>query len=472
MTVQARQRAAVLEAFRAAGIRQVLTDPVEVAIFAKDACPLDQAMPAFVVVAESADDVVAAVRVCNRFGLPFTPRAAGTCISGGAVPVADGVVISLAKLNRVLEVDLENRCAWVEPGLVNLHLSEHVRPYGLHYAPDPASYMVSTIGGNVAENAGGPHCLAYGVTTNHILGLELVLATGEVVSLGGKAAEYPGFDLRGLVVGSEGTLGIVTKVLVKLTPNPPELRTLLISFKSLADAAAAVSAIIAAGVIPVALEMMDRPCLEVIEEYVHAGYPADAEAVLIVEVNGLPGKVAADAEQVAAIARGHNATEVRLAADPEQRARLWFGRRAAFGAIAKLKPNYYLHDFVVPRTRLVEVLTRIRAICEKYGFIPLNVFHAGDGNLHPLIVYDYAEPGAYERALRAGEEIIRVCIAAGGTLSGEHGIGIEKRDLMPLVFSPEDLAAMRRLKRAFDPKNLANPDKLLPLEPADREAAD
>ncbi|MER3398638.1 MAG: FAD-binding oxidoreductase [Chloroflexota bacterium] len=464
MAHEPRRQDAILRAFRAAGIRHVLTDPTERAVFAKDACPLDQAMPALVVVAESAADVVAAVRVCNRFGLPFTPRGAGTGISGGAVPVAGGVVISLTKLNRVLEVDLENRCAWVEPGLVNLHLSEHVRPYGFHYAPDPSSYMVSTIGGNVAENAGGPHCLAYGVTVNHVLGLELVLPTGEVVTLGGKAAEYPGFDLRGLVVGSEGTLGIVTKVLVKLTPNPPELRTLLISFRSLADAAAAVSAVIAAGVVPVALEMMDRPCLKVIEDYVHAGYPADAEAVLIVEVDGLPGKVAAEAEQVAAIARAHNAAEIRLATDPEQRARLWFGRRAAFGVIAKLKPNYYLHDFVVPRTRLVEVLTRIRAICEGYGFVPLNVFHAGDGNLHPLIVYDYAEPGAYDRALKAGEEITRVCIAAGGTLSGEHGIGIEKRDLMPLVFSPEDLRAMRRLKGAFDPHNLANPDKLLPLE--------
>ncbi len=371
-------------------------------------------------------------------------------------------MIVTTQLDRILEVDAENRVAWVEPGVLNLDLSRAVAHLGLHYAPDPSSQAACTIGGNVATNAGGPHCLASGVTAAHVLALEVVLADGSVAMLGGLAPDQPGYDLRGCFVGSEGTMGIATRIAVRLMPDPPAVRTLLLDFTSIDDAAATVSGVIAAGIVPAALEMMDAQITRAVEDFVGAGFPRDAAAVLLVELDGLPGGVQEEVEAVAAVGRAHGARTVRIAADEDERALLWKGRKSAFGAIARLAPNYYLHDAVVPRTRLVEVLRQVYAIADEQRLTMMNVFHAGDGNLHPLIVFDAREPGVWERVHRAGDEIIAACVAAGGVLSGEHGIGVEKRDAMPLVFSPNDLDAQARLRDAFDPSGRANPGKVLP----------
>jgi glycolate oxidase len=410
----------------------------------------------------TADEVAATVRIARRHGRPFVARGSGTGLAGGATPLGDPVVIVTTQMNRVLDVDPAGRVAWVEPGVLNLDLTRAVRHLGLHYAPDPSSQQACTIGGNVATNAGGPHCLAAGVTSAHVLAVEVVLPDGEVTLVGGLEPDSAGYDLRGCFVGSEGTMGIATRVAVRLTPDPPAVATMLCAFGSVDDAAATVSGTIAAGILPAALEMMDAKITRAVEDFVGAGYPRDAEAVLLVELDGLAAGVREQVEAVRAIARGHDATSTRVAADDDERALLWKGRKSAFGAIARIAPDYYLHDAVVPRTQLVRVLRRVYDIAAEQELVTMNVFHAGDGNLHPLIVFDRREPGVWERVHAAGTEILETCIAAGGVLTGEHGVGIEKRDLMPLLFSPDDLDAQARLRDAFDPDGAANPLKVLP----------
>ena len=361
----------------------------------------------------------------------------------------------------MIEGDVESRVAWVQPGVINLDLSRQLIPLGFHFAPDPSSQQVCTIGGNVANNAGGPHCLAYGVTSAHVLAIEVVLSTGEVVMLGGLDGEPAGYDLRGAFIGSEGMLGIATKVAVRLTPNPASVRTLLLSFDTVAAAAETVGALIAAGLVPAAIEMMDKRCVAAVEDFVHAGYPLDAEAVLLVEVDGQPRGVEVQLGKVVEIGEAHGA-RVRVAADEQERALLWKGRKGAFGAIARIAPDYYLHDTVVPRTKLVEVLEAVYEIVDRHQLVVLNVFHAGDGNLHPLFAYDAREPGVKERVEAAGREIIEISLAVGGVLSGEHGIGIEKRDMMSLQFTPADLDHQALLRQSFDPHCRLNPGKVLP----------
>jgi glycolate oxidase len=394
--------------------------------------------------------------------VPFVARGSGTGLAGGAVPLHGAVVIVTTKMNRVLSVDLDCRQAWVEPGVLNADLTRQLAEHGVHYAPDPSSQQSCSVGGNVATNAGGPHCLSEGVTAMHVLAVEVVLPDGTITVLGGEDPEPAGFDLRGVFVGGEGMLGIATRICVRLTQDPPEVRTLLLDFDRVEDGAATVSAIIASGLVPAALEMMDAPVTRAVEAYVHAGFPTDAAAILIVELDGLPSAVASGVDRVGEIGRAHGARTVRLAADEAERALIWKGRKTAFGAIARIKPNYYLHDTVVPRARLVEVLSKVYEIAARHELIVMNVFHAGDGNLHPLLVFDKREPGVMDRVHAAGEEIVRVSVAAGGVLSGEHGIGLEKRDLMPLLFGPVDLDLQARLREAFDPDGMANPEKVLP----------
>ncbi|MDQ1380221.1 MAG: glycolate oxidase [Actinomycetota bacterium] len=410
----------------------------------------------------SGAEIAAAVRVARRHGRPFVARGSGTGLAGGSTPLGDPVVIVTTQMNRVLDVDAEARIAWVEPGVLNLDLSREVASLGLHYAPDPSSQQACTIGGNVGTNAGGPHCLSEGVTSAHILAVDVVLPDGTEARLGSLAPDAPGYDLRGCFVGSEGTMGIATRIAVRLTPDPPCVATMLCAFDSVEAAAATVSGVIAAGVLPAALEMMDARITEAVEDFVGAGYPRDAQAVLLAEVDGLEGGVAAQVDAISSVARANGATLVRVAADDAERALLWKGRKSAFGAIARIAPDYYLHDAVVPRTKLVDVLRRVYEIADAHQLIVMNVFHAGDGNLHPLLVFDRREPGIWERVYAAGTEILDACIDAGGVLTGEHGVGIEKRDLMARMFSVDDLDAQARLRDAFDPDGAANPQKVLP----------
>jgi glycolate oxidase len=412
----------------------------------------------------STDEVAAVVRLSRRFGRPVVPRGSGTGLAGGAVPVGDvaPVVIVTTKMNRILSVDPVARLAWVEPGVLNLDLSRAVAGHGLHFAPDPSSQQSCTVGGNVANNSGGPHCLLYGVTSAHVLAIEVVLPDGTVALLGGLEADPPGYDLRGAFVGSEGTMGIATRIAVRLTPLPPVVRTILAGFPTVEAASDTVSAVIAAGVVPAALEMMDARMTAAVEAYVHAGLPVEAAAVLLAEVDGLPGGVDASVTLIKEVARANGATSVQVAADPDERARWWKARKSAFGAVARIAPDYYLHDTVVPRTRLTEVLAQVYAIADRHDLVVTNVFHAGDGNLHPLLVFDRRQPGVMERVHAAGREIVEVCISAGGVLSGEHGIGLEKRDYMSLQFGPADLDAQARLRDTFDPDGCCNPWKVLP----------
>ncbi|MCZ7525920.1 MAG: FAD-binding protein [Acidimicrobiia bacterium] len=436
-------------------------EPLELSLYGRDA-GTTRGRPAAVCFPRSTHEVAAAVRVAARHDRPFVARGSGTGLAGGATPVGDPVVVVTTQLNRVLGVDPDERVAWVEPGVLNLDLSRAVRHLGLHYAPDPSSQQACSIGGNVGTNAGGPHCLAYGVTAAHVLAVEVVLPDGEVAMLGGLAPDRPGYDLRGCFVGSEGTMGIATRIAVRLTPDPPDVRTMLLDFDSVEAAAATVTGILGAGVVPAAVEMMDALITRAVEDFVGAGYPRDAAAVLLVEVDGLPAGVAHDVAVVRSVAEAEGARSVRVAADESERALLWKGRKSAFGAVARIAPDYYLHDAVVPRTRLVDVLAEVGAIAAAHELTVMNVFHAGDGNLHPLIVFDAREPGVWQRVHDAGEAILRACVDAGGVLSGEHGIGLEKRDFMPLVFSTDDLDAQARLRDAFDPQGRANPGKVLP----------
>jgi glycolate oxidase len=407
-------------------------------------------------------EVAACVRVAADAGVPFVARGSGTGLAGGAVPPEGAVVISLTKMNRIRAVDPNTRRAWVEPGVLNLDLSRAVAVHGLHFAPDPSSQQTCTIGGNVANNSGGPHCLAEGVTASHIVALEVVLPDGTVTMLGGEDPEPRGYDLRGVFVGSEGMCGIATAICVRLTQDPPVVQTMLLDFADVEAGASTVSDIIAAGIVPAAMEMMDRLCLQAVEAYIHAGLPVDAAAALLVEVVGQAGAVDADTTTIRAIAERRAVRTVRVAADAAERALLWKGRKSAFGAIARIKPNYYLHDTVVPRHELPRVLGEVYTIAERFDLDVLNVFHAGDGNLHPLLLFDEREPGVMERVLAAGDAIVAASVAAGGVLSGEHGIGLEKRDMMPLMFSDVDLAAQAALRLAFDPDERSNPGKVLP----------
>lgn len=443
------------------GADRVRSDPLEQYVFAKDA-GLTRGVRSVAVFPESAEEVAACVRIARDHNTPVVARGAGTGLAGGAVPTRPSLVIVTTRMNHIEVVDEANRSAWVGPGVINLDLSKHTDPLGMHFAPDPSSQAACTIGGNVANNAGGPHCLAEGSTVNHVLAVEFVTAEGEIVTAGGPAPDSIGLDLRGLLVGSEGTLGIVTRILVRLTPNHPAVRTILASFGTIEDAAATVSGIIAAGVVPAALEMMDREMTRAVERFVSAGFPTDAAAVLIAEVAGHAQGVEPEAALVVEIARRNHAEQVRLAADERERDLIWKGRKAAFGAVAQLAPNYYLHDTVVPRTKLVEVLTEVYRIAKESDLLMMNVFHAGDGNLHPLMAFDAEEPGVVDRVHRAAAELVEVCIGVGGALSGEHGIGLEKRDLMPLLFDEVDLDAQARLREALDPQGLFNPDKILP----------
>jgi glycolate dehydrogenase FAD-linked subunit len=445
----------------ALGPERVLSDPLALRLYARDASMVEGGC-ALVVFPESTDEIVTCVRAANAHGLPVVPRGSGTGLAGGSTPIGDALVVVTTKMTRILEIRPEDRLAWVEPGVPNLDLANALRPRGFTFAPDPSSQQTSSIGGNVSTNAGGPHCLAYGVTSNHVLALDVVLPDGEVVRLGSEGPEAPGFDLRALMVGAEGTLGIVAAACVRLTPIAPVTHTMLFDFSSVADSAGAVSRVIADGVVPAALEMMDRGIVVAAERFAHAGYPTDAAAILIVEVDGTAAAVEAQTRVVEAAADAHHARSVRVAEDDAERALIWKGRKSAFGAVATIAPHYHLHDCVVPRTRLVEVLTGVYEIAERHELVVTNVFHAGDGNLHPLLSFDMSVPGTLERVLAASEEIVRLCVEAGGALSGEHGIGLEKRDFMPLVFTAADLSAQACVRSAFDPAGRMNPRKVLP----------
>jgi glycolate oxidase len=414
--------------------------------------------PALVVLPETTEEVQAAVRLCHEHGVPFVARGAGTSLSGGAVPVADGVVISLARMDRILDVDTEGLRVTVQPGVTNLAISERVAPGGLFYAPDPSSQQVCTIGGNVAENSGGAHCLKHGFTVHHVLEAVVVLPDGEIVRL---RQGDPGPDVLGVLVGSEGTLGVVTELVVRVVRRPEAVRTLLAGFPSLDAAGGAVSDVIAGRILPSAVEMMDRLAIEAAEKAVHAGYP-DVAAILIVELDGLAEQVEEDAARVTEIFRARGASEIRVAGDDRERALLWKGRKAAFAAVGRISPNYYVQDGVVPRTRLPDVLRQIEELSREHGLRVGNVFHAGDGNLHPLVLYDEAVEGEAERAEVLAVAILEACMEAGGSLTGEHGIGMDKVCSMPKMFSEADLEAMHRVRRVLDPDGLANPGKLFP----------
>ena len=454
---------AAAERFRAIlGADRVLDHPLERGLYARDGS-VQRGECGLVVLPETTAEVAACMRLALDLDLVVVPRGSGTGLAGAAVPLDGAVVISLARMRRIVEVDEETPCAWVEPGVLNLDLTNAVRHLGLHYAPDPSSQQACSIGGNVGTNAGGPHCLSYGVTAQHVLAVEVVLHDGEVLVLGGLAPDPPGYDLRGLFVGSEGTMGIATRICVRLTRNPPAVRTMLLDFATVAEGGETVSAIIAAGVVPAAIEMMDQGMIRAAEAFTHAGLPVDAQAIVLVEVDGTPAQVTEEAALVERVAREHAVRTVRIAKDDAERDLLWKARKSAFGAMARIAPNYYLHDCVVPRTRLVEVLDEIAAIGRRHDLVIVNVFHAGDGNLHPLIAFDRRDIDQTARVMQAGEDIIRKCVAVGGVLTGEHGVGIEKRDFMPLTFNEADLEAQACTRLAFDPGGRINPAKVLPM---------
>jgi glycolate oxidase len=401
------------------------------------------------------------VRIAEANRAPIVPRGAGTGLAAGATPIEGGIVLSTTAMNRI-EIDPENRTAWVGAGVINLDLTKAAEPFGLQFAPDPSSQSACTIGGNVANNSGGAHCLAEGATTSHVLGLEVVLAGGEILVLGGAAPDMPGLDLKGLIVGSEGTLGVVTRALVRLLPIEADVRTLLLDFTHLSGATRTVSDVIAAGLVPAALEIMDQKMMTAVETWLHCGLPTESAAGLLAEVVGTAEAVEAEAALIDRIGRENGAGQVQIARDQAHRDLLWKGRKSAFGAVAQVSPDYYLHDTVVPRSRLVETMEEIQAIGDRYGLDVYNVFHAGDGNLHPLMAFDASDPEMLEKVQRAGEEMVAACMARGGALSGEHGIGLEKRDMMRTGFSELDLDAQARLKESFDPGGIFNPAKVLP----------
>ncbi|WP_374311242.1 FAD-linked oxidase C-terminal domain-containing protein [Dongia sp.] len=446
----------------ALGAENVIAETRAMRPYESDGLTAYAQVPLAVALPRSTAEVSAALKIAHRFGIKVVPRGAGTSLSGGALPLADGLLLGLGKLNRILDIDLPNRCAVVQPGVLNLAISHAVAGDGFYYAPDPSSQIACSIGGNVAENSGGVHCLKYGLTTNNLLGLEIVLMDGEVIRLGGKHLDSGLYDLMGLFTGSEGLLGVVTEVTVKLLRKPEKARALLAGFASSESAGAAVAAIIGAGIIPAGMEMMDRPAIHAAEDFVHAGYPLDVEALLIVELDGPEVEVDDLIARVSAIATSFGGTGLRVSQSEAERLLIWAGRKAAFPAVGRISPDYYCMDGTIPRSRLPQVLQRMNELSAQHGLRVANVFHAGDGNLHPLILYDANKPGELEAAEAFGADILRLCVEVGGVLTGEHGVGVEKRDLMPTMFTEVDLDQQMRVKCAFDSGNLLNPGKVFP----------
>jgi glycolate oxidase len=444
-----------------AGKAAVLTDPHDLKLYEYDG-GVDKSLPEVVVFPRTTEDVVALVKLAREHDLAIVGRGAGTGLSGGAIARAGGMIISFARMNRILEIDIENERALVQPGVVNLDITLAAAPFGYFYAPDPSSQRACTIGGNVAENAGGPHTLAYGVTTNHVVSLEAVMPDGTLVELGGKELDVPGYDLVGLLTGSEGTMALVTKIGVRLMRAPEAVKTMLAIYNSTEEAGNTVGALTARGITPVALEMLDGPMLRMVEAATHAGYPLDAAAVLLIELEGLVEAIEEQAQEIAEVCRACGAREVRVAKSAAERELLWKGRKNAFGAIGRVSPTYYVQDGVVPRTQIARTLAAIAEIGAKYGIAISNVFHAGDGNMHPILPFDPRKPGDLERARKAGEEILEFCVSAGGSITGEHGVGMEKMELMANQFSDDTLELIRQLKSMFDPECRLNPGKVLP----------
>ena len=440
----------------------VIDSPRELVPYESDGLTAYRQTPMVVVLPETTAQVAAILSYCRAEGIKVVPRGSGTSLSGGALPLGDAVLLGMARFNQVLEIDYEDRIAVVQPGVTNLAITRAVEGEGYYYAPDPSSQIACSIGGNVAENSGGVHCLKYGLTTNNVLGVELVTMEGEVLRIGGRALDAAGLDLLGVVVGSEGLLGVVTEVTVRILPKPEHAAALLIGFASVEAAGQAVADTIASGIIPAGMEMMDRPAIHAAEAFVQVGYPLDVEALLIVELDGPAAECAHLVEEVAAIAERNGAVTMRTSRDETERLAFWAGRKAAFPAVGRLAPDYYCMDGTIPRRRLPEVLQRMAALSDHYGLGVANVFHAGDGNLHPLILYDANKPGELERAEAFGNDILRLCVEVGGVLTGEHGVGVEKRDLMPEMFSETDLKQQQRIKCAFDPHLLLNPGKVFP----------
>lgn len=428
--------------------------------------------PALVVLPKTTEQVAEAVKICDRNNIPFIARGAGTGLSGGALPIEECVLIVTAMMRQILNIDLENQQVVVQPGIINNWVTQAVSGAGFYYAPDPSSQIICSIGGNVAENSGGVHCLKYGVTTNHVLGLKLVLPDGSIVDVGGEIPEMPGYDLTGIFVGSEGTLGIATEITLRILKSAESICVLLADFTSIEAAGAAVSDIISAGIIPAGMEMMDNFSINAVEDVVATGcYPRDATAILLVEIDGLEIEVAENKQRIAAICKQNGARNITTASDPDTRLKLWKGRKAAFAAAGNLSPDYYVQDGVIPRTQLPFVLQEIENLSQQYGYRVANVFHAGDGNLHPLILYDNAVPGALEQVEELGGEILKLCVKVGGSISGEHGIGADKKCYMPDMFTESDLATMQYVREAFNPKGLANPGKIFPTPRTCGEAA-
>ncbi len=440
----------------------VIEAPVEMRAYETDGLTAYRQMPLVVVLPETVEQVSAILKFAHDNAIKVVPRGAGTSLSGGALPLADGILLGLGKFKRILDIDYDNRCVTVQPGVTNLAITKAVESRGFYYAPDPSSQIACSIGGNVAENSGGVHCLKYGLTTNNLLGIEVVLIGGEVVRLGGKHFDSEGYDLMGLMTGSEGLLGVVTEVTVRILQKPETARALLVGFPSSQDGGQCVADIISAGIIPGGMEMMDRPAIHAVEEFVHAGYPLDVEALLIIELDGPQAEVDLLITRVSEIARRNKSTVTRVSSSEEERLLFWSGRKAAFPAVGRIAPDYLCMDGTIPRKRLPDVLNGITDLSIKHGLAVANVFHAGDGNLHPLILFDANEPGQLDRAEAFGADILRLCVKVGGVLTGEHGVGIEKRDLMPEMFTKADLDQQQRVKCAFDAQGLLNPGKVFP----------
>ena len=444
------------------GKANVLDSGVNLQLYGYDAY-LEERRPDAVVFVQTTEDVAGVVKVCNKWGVPFVARGGGTNLSGGTIPVKGGVVIEMIRMNKLLEVDPKNLRARVQPGMFNLEFGNALAPLGYQYLPDPASQKAATLGGNVAENSGGPHCFKYGVTTNHVVGLTVVLPDGEVARLGGKAPDTPGYDLTGIFVGSEGTLGICTEIVTRILRLPEGVKTLLAIYDTMEEGSESVSAIVSAGMVPATLEMMDQLVIQAVEEFIKCGFPLDCATVLLIEVDGLKDDLDLQSNAIADLCRKHGAREVRVAKNDAERAALWAGRRGAFGAVARITPSYLVCDGSVPRTELPKILKKVAEVGQKYDLKIPNVFHAGDGNLHPLILFDWRDADQKARVMKAGMEILELCVKVGGTISGEHGVGIEKIDAMRLVFSERELDAQRAIKHAFDPRDLANPGKIFPV---------
>jgi glycolate oxidase len=457
------RRGEIIDALRAIVPGEgVIADEREMRPYESDGLTAYKQLPMIVVLPETTEQVAEVLKYCHANGIKVVPRGSGTSLSGGALPLADGVLLGLGKFNRILDIDFANRTVTAQPGVTNLGITTAVQHEGFYYAPDPSSQIACSIGGNVAENSGGVHCLKYGLTTNNILGLEIVTVEGEILRLGGKHLEAEGYDLMGLLTGSEGLLAVVTEVTVRILKKPASLRALLLGFPTSEQAGACVAAIIGAGIIPGGMEMMDNPAINAAEDFVHAGYPRDAGALLIVELDGPEVEVDTLIDRVRDIAEANGSTTLRVSENEDERNAFWAGRKAAFPAVGRISPDYYCMDGTIPRRQLPEILSRMSKMSERYGLRVANVFHAGDGNLHPLILFDANEPGELERAEEFGADILKACVELGGVLTGEHGVGVEKRDLMPEMFSETDLNQQMRVKCAWDPKGLLNPGKVFP----------